>query len=130
MIEIPPDLGYEVDKAYWCKLFDPANIEHYIEGIVNGYITCMLIGYRTKYKKREDLQQIFYKDFKGFTFDIFKLSHRIAVKELQEQLVIQGVQVKVLRGSISYIKTLQDYLNKDTPAKQTKEAIKERYKLI
>ena len=55
IIEILPGLKYKVDKAYWCKLFDPANTEHYIEGIINSYITYMLIGYRTKYKKREDL---------------------------------------------------------------------------
>src|SRR4029077_15474593 len=128
MMQIPPDLKYEVDQKYWGKSFDPANAEHHTEGIVNGYITCMLrlACYRTIYKNRknEDLWQIFHEDFEGFTFDIFKLGHRIAVRELREQLVIQGVWVKEPRGSISYAKTLQDCLDETTPPEWTEEAIK------
>src|SRR4029077_15457119 len=132
MMQIPPDLKYEVDQKHWGKSFDPANAEHHTEGIVNGYITSMLaICYRTIYKNRknEDLWQIFHEDFEGFTFDIFKLGHRIAVRELREQLVIQGVWVKGPRGSISYAKTLQDCLDETTPAEWTEEAITERHKL-
>jgi len=114
------------------KSFDPENAEHHTEEIVNGYINCMLACYRTIYKNRknEDLWQIFHEDFEGFTFDIFKLGHRVAVRELREQLVMQGVWVKGPRGSISYAKTLQDCLDETTPAEWTEEAIKERNKLI
>jgi len=132
MMQIPPDLKYEVDQKHWGKSFDPANPEHQTEEIVNGYITCMLACYRTIYRNREneDLWQIFHEDFEGFTFDIFRLGHRIVVRELREQLVIQGVWVRGPRGSISYAKTLQDCLDETTPADWTEEAIKERHKLI
>ncbi|KAN0076243.1 hypothetical protein V8E54_006385 [Elaphomyces granulatus] len=50
MMEIPPDFGYEVDKKHLGKSFDPANAEHHTEGIVNGYIYCMLTCYRTIYR--------------------------------------------------------------------------------
>ncbi len=112
--------------------FDPANTKHHTEGIVNSYITCMLACYRTIYKNREneDLWRIFYEDFAGFTFDIFKLGHRVAVRELREQLVIQGVWVKGPKGSISYAKTLQECLDETALAEWTKEGIKERRKLI
>ena len=83
-MEIPPDLRYEVDKEYWGKSFNFENKEHHIKKIVNGYIICMLVCYCTIYKNRKDkdLWQIFYEDFKGFTFDIFKLGYRVAVREL------------------------------------------------
>ncbi|KAN0072285.1 hypothetical protein V8E54_010014 [Elaphomyces granulatus] len=82
---------------HWDKSFDPANAEHHTEGIVNGYINCMLACYRTittiyKNRENEDLWQILHEDFEGFTLDIFKLGHRVAVRELREQLVIQGVE--------------------------------------
>ena len=65
-------------------LFNLTNMEHHTEKIVNGYLTYMLVCYRTIYKNRkgEDLQKIFYKDFKGFTFNIFKLSHYVTIREL------------------------------------------------
>ena len=83
-MEILLDLRYKVDKEYWGKLFNFKNKEHYIKGIVNGYITYILACYYIIYKnyKDKDLWQIFYKDFKGFTYNIFKLSHCVAVKEL------------------------------------------------
>ncbi len=89
-MEIPPDLRYDIDKEHWGKSFDPINTKHHTEEIVNGYITCMLACYCTIYKnyKGEDLWQIFYKDFEGFIFDIFKLGYRVIVKELQKQFVI------------------------------------------
>ena len=84
MIEILLDLRYEVDKEYQGKLFNPKNKEHHIEEIVNGYITCILAYYRIIYKNYKDknLWQIFHKDFKGFIFNIFKLSYRVAIREL------------------------------------------------
>ena len=83
-MEIPLDLKYEVNKKYQGKSFNPENKEYYIEKIINGYITYILTCYRTIYKncKDEDLWQIFYKDFEGFIFDIFKLGHYVAIKEL------------------------------------------------
>ena len=83
-MEIPLNLKYEVDKEYWGKSFNPENKKYYIEEIVNGYITCILVCYCIIYKnyKDKDLQQIFYKDFKGFIFNIFKLSYYVTIKEL------------------------------------------------
>ena len=83
-MEIPLDLKYSVDKEYQGKSFDPINTKHYTEEIVNGYITYILVCYHTIYKNRkgEDLWQIFYKDFKGFTFNIFKLGYCVTIKEL------------------------------------------------
>ena len=114
------------------KSFDPKNTEHHTEEVVTGYINCMLACYRTIYKNRknEGLWKIFHEDFEGFTFDIFKLGHRVAVRELREQLVMQGVWVKGPRGSMSYAKTLQDCLDETTPAEWTEETIKERHILI
>jgi len=65
-------------------LFNPINTEHYIEKIVNGYLTCILIYYCIIYKNRKgkDLSKIFYEDFKGFIFNIFKLGHYVTVREL------------------------------------------------
>jgi len=83
-MEILLDLRYNIDKEHWGKSFDLINTEHHTEEIINGYITYMLACYHTIYKnhKGKDLWQIFHEDFKGFTFDIFKLSHHITVKEL------------------------------------------------
>ncbi len=131
-MHIPTDLRYDIDEYHWGKSFDPANETHHTEEIVSGYIACMLACYRTIYKNRkgEDLWQIFHEDFEGFTYDIFKLGHRVAVRELREQLVIQGVWVKGPRGAISYAKTLQECLDEDTPAEWTEEAINEKHKLM
>src|SRR4051812_28816664 len=115
-MQILVDLAYEVDKDYWGKSFDPENEDHHIPGIVNGYITCMLMCYRTRYKDRKDMWQIFHEDFEGFTHDIFKKAHRNAVRELREQLVILGVWIKGPRGSISYARALQDCLEETEPA--------------
>ena len=84
IMEIPLDLKYKVNKKYQGKSFNLKNKEYYINEIVNSYITYILACYRTIYKnyKDENLWQIFYKDFEGFIFNIFKLSHYVAVKEL------------------------------------------------
>ncbi len=75
-MEILLDLRYKVDKEYWGKLFNLKNKEHYIEGIINGYITYMLVCYCIIYKNCKG------EDFEGFIFNIFKLGYCIAVKEL------------------------------------------------
>ena len=77
MIQIPADLQYKVDEEYWCESFDPENPEHLKEKIINGYITCMLVGYRAGNRKNQRLWQIFHEDFEGFTYDIFKIAHRL-----------------------------------------------------
>ena len=83
-MEIPLNLKYKVDKEYQGKLFNPKNKEYYTEEIINGYITYILVCYCTIYKNRKgkDLWQIFYKDFEGFIFNIFKFSHRVTIREL------------------------------------------------
>ena len=84
MMEIPLDLKYDINEEHQGKSFDPINTKYYIEEIINSYITYMLIYYYIIYKncKGKDLWQIFYEDFEGFTFDIFKLSYCVAVREL------------------------------------------------
>jgi hypothetical protein len=117
------------------KSFDPENAEHHTEGIVNGYIYCMLTCYRTIYKncQNEDLWQIFHEDFEGFTLRPTSSSlatASLSEKELREQLVMQGVWVKGPRGCISYAKAFQDCLDETTPAEWTEEATTERRKLM
>ena len=129
-MQIPPGLRYTVDEARWGKSFDPTNTEHHTEEIINGYITCMLACYRTDNRKDEDLWQIFHEDFEGFTYEIFKIAHRVALRDLREQLVSQGVWVKGAKGSTSYAKVLQECLEEETPYEWTEAEIKEKRKIV
>ena len=65
-------------------LFDPTKLAYYIEKVINSYITYMLKCHHMIYRNciRQDLWQIFYKDFKGFIFDLFKKSYQVVVREL------------------------------------------------
>ena len=65
-------------------LFDPIKLAYYIEKVINSYITYMLKYYHMIYRHytRQDLWQIFYKDFKGFTFDLFRKGYQVVVREL------------------------------------------------
>ena len=83
-MEILLDLRYDINKEHWGKSFNLINTEHHTEEIINGYITYILACYCIIYKnyKGKDLWQIFYEDFKGFIFNIFKLSHCVIVREL------------------------------------------------
>jgi len=129
-MQIPPGLRYTVDEARWGKSFDPTNTEHHTEEIINGYITCMLACYRTDNRKDEDLWQIFHEDFEGFTYEIFKIAHRVALRDLREQLVSQGVWVKGAKGSTSYAKVLQECLEEETPYEWTEAEIKEKRRIV
>jgi hypothetical protein len=126
MMEIPQNLRYEVDRVYWGRSFDPANPEHLTEEIINGYITCMIEYYRTGHRKDSYLWKVFHEDFEGFTYEIFKLSHRVALRDLREVLVAKGVWVNGARGSISYARVLQECLDEETPYEWTEEEHKER----
>ena len=53
IIEILLDLRYKVNKEHWGKSFNFKNKEYHIEGIINGYITCMLARYYTIYKNHK-----------------------------------------------------------------------------
>jgi hypothetical protein len=99
MIEIPPNLDYEVDEAFWLK--EPDLTKEQTKTAINTYITWMLVGYRNRYArfKGEDLWELFHEDFEGFTHDIFKLASRNAVRELRVELVSKGVWVKPAKGS-------------------------------
>ena len=90
----------------------------------------MLACYRTGNRKDEDLWQIFHEDFEGFTYEIFKIAHRVALRDLREQLVSQGVWVKGAKGSTSYAKVLQECLEEETPYEWTEAEIKEKRKIV
>jgi hypothetical protein len=131
MIEIPTDIDYEVDKTHWGKMFDPDEPTHHDSHIINGWIAMRTICYRNRPQyKGEDLWQLFHEDFEGFTFDIFKLAHRSAVKELRCYMVLNGVWVDGPRGATSYAKTLQQCLDESTPTKWTDDMLKEKQKLM
>jgi hypothetical protein len=130
MIQIPADLQYKVDEEYWCESFDPENPEHLKEKIINGYITCMLVGYRAGNRKNQRLWQIFHEDFEGFTYDIFKIAHRLALRDLREELVNKGVWVKTAKGATSYARVLQECLDEETPHKWTEAEIREQHQQL
>ena len=90
----------------------------------------MTVIYQSCKYKDDNLWQMFYEDFEGFTMEIFAQAHRQALRDLQVHLIIQGIWVKRPKGSISYARTLQDCINETIPAKWTEERTKERYKLI
>jgi hypothetical protein len=119
-------LDFKVDREHWGKAFDPTNKEHLIEQIINGYIAHMMIYYRRTYCEGEDLWYTFHKDFEGIMVNIFNIAQWTALRELQEQLVIDRVWVKPARGSISYAKALYNYLSKAVLSEWTEEHIKER----
>src|SRR5271170_5397327 len=96
------------------------------EGIVNGYIARMMIYYYKGCREGEDLWYTFREDFEGVTMDILNIAQRTALRELREQLVVQGVWVKPARGSTSYAKALHDCLTEDTLAEWTEERVKNR----
>jgi hypothetical protein len=126
MGKAPPDLDFKVDEEHWGEAFDPTNEEHMTEGIINGYIARMMICYRKSCREGEDLWYTFPEDFEGVTLDILNIAQRPALRELREQLVVQGVWVKPVRGSTSYAKALHDCLSETTPSEWTEERVKER----
>ena len=85
-----------------------------------------MIIYRKSYREGEDLWYTFREDFKNVTINILGIAYRTALKELREQLVTQGVQVKLARGSILYAKALYDCLIEPTLAEWTEERVKDR----
>jgi hypothetical protein len=131
MIEIPTDIDYEVDKTHWGEMFDPDDPTHHNPHIVNGWIAMRTICYRRRPQyKGEDLWQLFREDFEGFTFNIFKLAHRSAVKELRCYMVLNGVWVDGPRGAISYAQTLQQCLDESIPTEWTDDMLKEMQNLM
>jgi hypothetical protein len=89
MRPISKDLDYEVDKEMWDKSFDFTDATHIKPGIINRYIIGMLECYRTIYSKYtgENLWQLFHEDFEDFTFDIFKLGYRVALRNFRNYLI-------------------------------------------
>ena len=85
-----------------------------------------MIYYRRTHREGKDLWYIFREDFEGIMVNIFDIAQWTALRELQEQLIINRVWVKLVRGSISYIKALYNCLSKAVLSKWIKEHIKER----
>jgi hypothetical protein len=99
------------------------------EGIINGYITHIMIYYTVTNRKDKNLWDTFCEDFKGIIINILNITQQTALKELQEYLIIHGVWVKPAKGSTLYAKALYDCLSKDTPSEWTEEHIEEREQL-
>ena len=55
MGKAPLDLDFKVDEEYWGEAFDFMNEEYMIEGIINGYIACIIIYYYKSCRKGKDL---------------------------------------------------------------------------
>jgi hypothetical protein len=91
MAEIPTDLSFKVDKEHWGESFDPANKEQLAQGILNGYIVGMMIGYHKNRREGENLWNTFREDFEDVTIDIFNIARRSALRELREQLVARSM---------------------------------------
>ena len=67
------DFDFKVDKEYQGEAFNPINKEYIIEGIINSYITYIMIYYYKSCYKGKDLQYTFYKDFKDIIINIFNI---------------------------------------------------------
>ena len=50
------------------------NEEHIIEGIINGYIACIMICYRKSCHEGEDLWYTFREDFEDVTINILNIT--------------------------------------------------------
>jgi len=50
------------------------NKEHIIEGIINGYITYIIIYYHKSCRKGKDLWYTFREDFKDITINILNIT--------------------------------------------------------
>jgi hypothetical protein len=74
MVKIPSDLDFKVDKEHWGEAFDLTKKEHMTEGIINGYIACIIICYYKSCRKGEDLWHMFHKDFEGVIIDILNIT--------------------------------------------------------
>ena len=71
-------LEFKVDREQWGDLFDPTNENQLTAENINGYITHMTKIYQSGKYKDDDLWQIFYEDFEGFTMEIFLKAYCIA----------------------------------------------------
>jgi hypothetical protein len=74
MVKIPLDLDFKVNEEHWGEAFDLTKKEHITEGIINGYIVCIIIYYRKSCCEGEDLWHMFRKDFEGVTVDILNFA--------------------------------------------------------
>ena len=82
MGKAPLDLNFKVDEEYQGEAFNPINKEYIMEGIINGYIACIMICYYKSCYKSKDLWYTFYEDFKDVTINIFNIAQQLALREL------------------------------------------------
>ena len=74
MGKAPLDLNFKVDEEHWGKAFNPINKEYMTEGIINSYITYIIIYYYKSCRKGKDLWYTFYKDFKDIIINILNIT--------------------------------------------------------
>ena len=48
-------LDFKVDREHWDEAFNSTNEEYLTEGIINGYITCIMIYYCRIHYEGKDL---------------------------------------------------------------------------
>ena len=61
---------------------------------------------------RDDILRRFQEGFKGYTVDMFKLAHRVTLRDLRNLLVSYGVPVDTPRRGLSCADALQACLEK------------------
>ena len=65
------ELDFKVNEDQQGDPFDPTNNNQLTTDNISGYIAYMTIIYQSRKYKDDNLQQMFYEDFKGFTMEIF-----------------------------------------------------------
>ncbi|KAJ6039209.1 hypothetical protein N7460_007241 [Penicillium canescens] len=124
---IPDNLGYAIDEETWQKSIDTLDEKNQTEGILNGYITCVLRTWNMMGITGRGLWNDFREEFNRWTLDTFKVANRAALKMIRIHLTAHGVWVRVGPG-ISYAKGLFDCLQEVTQHEWTKEEIEDHLK--
>jgi hypothetical protein len=122
------NLGYLIDETTWNKSIDPLKEENQKTEILNGYITQAMQFWTNQRFKDIALWEDFRDDFNEWTFDIFKIVSRGALKALRVYLTTHGVWIRKTSGT-SFAKVLQDCLDEETRYERTKEEIEEHLEL-
>ena len=66
-----PQLDFKVDEERWGDPFDPNDKDQQTTENISGYISYVIMIYQSRRYKDNDLWEIFHKDFKNFTIEIF-----------------------------------------------------------
>ncbi|KAJ5124499.1 uncharacterized protein N7515_008324 [Penicillium bovifimosum] len=99
--KVPTDSPYAIDAEKFGKTIDTLKAENQTEVRLNGYITCVLRGWRMMGIQDIALWNDFRDEFNGWTPETFKVPNKTALKLLRMHLTTHGaaqVEVKTMRG--------------------------------